>query len=372
MPEFNLKTPKNLSSIAQIASISNSTQTSDTQFFSFLLHSSNEEMTPFRTSKDEQFPRSNSGRKLTIMEEREKTPDKEAKRIIMNVLEITSPVEMDMTQPEGGILQDSSQSNDIREDVVKKVRFSDQYKTAVEVGDLMESCVRAILNMEEEEEEFHDAHDKFNAQKATTKGAKDAKSTMDTNSMEDTSTVEDAKNTNDSQAEDKKRPLVLPSENFLNSSQIRIIQDNTKNVKKENQDPEESNEDPLTVNQRDSNRVLMMVVMESNSSGLTTDLMPLISTGLKKLQEQLISANYQSPSSAAESAKVCRRSITTMKMSVSSVESYSTNSAVTNYEQPPSSSSSSSVVRSENSNNSGFLSAVAQAMKYAFRSFSGQ
>lgn len=372
LPEFNLKTPKNSPSITQITSISK-IQLSNTQFFSVLLHNSNEE-TPFRTCSEE-FPRSNSGRKLTIMEEQEKTPDNETKKIMENVLETTTAVAMDLTQP-CNTLQDSQQSNDNHEDNVKKVRFSDHYKTAAEIGSLMESCVRTVLNMDEEEE-FHDAHNKFNAQKVkvTEKGAKDAKNTEDVNSMRDTSIVEDKMNTNDNQAEDKnKKILVQPLENFLNNSQIKIIYDNSKNVKKENRDPEESNKDLSMSNQRDSNRVLMMVLMESNSGGLSTDLMPLISSGLKKLQEQLILANRQSSSNATESANVRRRSVTTMKMSVESVESYSMNNPTTimNHEQLPSSSSTSVVRNSENSNNSGFLSAVAQAMKHAFRSLSGQ
>jgi len=335
-------------------------------------------MTPFKTNKDEQFSRSNSGRKLTIMEEQNKIAYNDAEKTTANVIEISSPVDMDLTKPEGGILQDSPKSDDIREDIVKKVKFSDQHKTAAALGDLMESCVQTILNMSREEDEFHDAFDVSKAQKtkAIVEDTKNAKNTMDTNNIEDASTVKDSKNTNDNQAdrrdkaEDKRRSLIQPSENFLNNSQIKIIQDNTKNMKKENRNLEASNEDSSASNQRDSNRVLMMVVMESNSGELTTDLMPLISSGLKKFQEQLLSANCQSPSNATESAKVCRRSVTTMKMSVSS-ESYSTNSAATNHGQLASSSSS-SVQSNKNSNNGGFLSTVAQVMRHALRSFSGR
>lgn len=329
-------------------------------------------MTPFRTSKDEQFSRNNSGRKLGIMEEEKATDEAE---ITANAIKASSPASssmvMDLTTPEGGILMTLEDSPRSGEDVVKKVRFSDQYKTAVgEFGDSMESCVRTILNTSMEE--FHDAHDESNAQKATREGIKSAKNTMNTDNMKD---VEGAKSTNDSQAEREKSSLIQPSGNFLSSSQIKIIQDNTKNIKKENRDPEVSREGALSANQRDSNRVLMMVLLESNSGGLTNDLMPLISSGLKKLQEQLVSVNCQSPSSATESAKVCRRSITTMKMSVSSVESYSTDSAATMTNQGSqlaSSSSSSSVQDGENSNNGGFLSTIAQAMKHALRSLSGR
>lgn len=368
MPEFSLKT--NSPSIIQIASIS---KTSDTQFFSFLLHTSIEELTPFRTSKDEQFPRNNSGRKLTIMEEEEKTSYKETAKIIANAIEMSSPVSMDLMTPKGGILEDSPKSDDVQEDSVKKVRFPDQNKTA-EVENLMESCVRTILNMSEEDE-FHDAHDETNVKaKTTTEDIKD--NTVNTSDKKDTCIVsEAAKNTNDSPVEDKKRIVIQLSENFLNDSQIKTVSDSTKNVKEEKRDPEvrdpeASKEGTLTGNQRDSNTVLMMVLMKSNSGG--NDLMPLISSGLKKLQEQLISAKCHSP--AVESAKVCRRSITTMKMSVTSVESYSANGAgaMTNREPLASSSSPSPVRSDENSNNGGFLSAVAQVMKHALRSLSGQ
>ncbi|KYQ50386.1 hypothetical protein ALC60_10503 [Trachymyrmex zeteki] len=361
VPEFNLKTPKtDSSSIAQVASISK-TQTSDTQFFSCLLYSSNEDMTPFRICKDEQFARSNSGRRLSIMEvEQEKVANNDTKIITANVNEVLSPVDMDLMSIKGGILQNSSMSDDICEDVLKKVRFSDRYETATEFGDLMESCVRTILNMSMEEDESH------GAQKAdiAVEGTKDANNRMQTNSMEDTNT---AKVTNDNQAEDTMRFLIQPPENFLNNSQIKIIQDNTKNIK-ENQNPDVSNEVNnccSVINQQDSNnRVLMMVLMESNSGGLNTDLMPLISSGLKKLQEQLVS-NRQSPLNTAESTKICRRSITTMKMSVESVENYSADNAANGQFA-----SSSSVQNSENSNNGGFLSSVAQAMKHALKNLS--
>lgn len=365
VPNFSLKTPKtNSPSIAIL-----NTQTSETQFFSFLLHASNEE-TPFRISKDEEFSRSNSGRKLSITEEEEKIVE-ETEKTTANVIEVSSPVDMDLMKSEGG-LQDSPKSDDNREDVVKKVRFSDEHKIVAELGNVMESCVRSILNMSTEEEEFHDAHDVTNAQKAKTiEGTKDAKKTVDTSSI-----VEDTTNTSESQAEDRRRSLIQPLGNFLNDSQIRIIRDNTKNINKENRDPEVSNESSSTTNQRDSNRVLMMVLMESNSGGLTTDLMPLINSGLKKFQEQLTSANCQSPSSAVESAKVCRRSIT-MRMSISSVESYSANGAatMTNREHLASSHSLSPVRIGENNvtrSNSGFLSTIAQVMKDTLKNFPGR
>ncbi|XP_024888804.1 uncharacterized protein LOC112465473 [Temnothorax curvispinosus] len=383
VPEFTLKTPKPSSpySIAQIASISN-----DTQFFSFVLHASSEE-TPFRTCRDEDFFKtSNSFRKLCIMEEEEKTAHEEAaEKITANEIKVSSPVDMDLTSPEGGILQDSPQSDDVREDVVKKVRFSDQFKTAAGETrgiNLTDSCVRTILNTsmeEEEDDEFHDANNEINARKAktTAEDIKDAKNADDTNNVEDTRSAEGAKSTNDSEAEDKTRSSIQLSENLLSNSEIRIIQGNTKNAKKENRDPEVSDEvapTRPTSNQRDSNSVVVVVMMESNSGGLTNDLIISgLNQGLNMMKEQIASANCQAPSvSAPESANVCRRSITTMRMSVSSVESYSPNRAemMTNHGQLAPASFSSSVQSGENNNSSGFLSTFTQAMKHAFRSFS--
>ena len=379
VPDFSFKTPKtDSSSIAQVASISK-TQTSDTQFFSCLLYSSNEETTPFRICKEEQFAKSNSGSRLSVMEqfarsnsgnrlsimevEQEKITNNDTKIITANVNEVLSPVNMDLTRTEGGILQDSPMSDDVCEDIMKKVRFSDQYETAVEFGDLMESCVRTILNMSMEENESHDAQKRA----AAAEDIKDANKRMQMNSIENTNTL---KVTNDNQAEDTTRSLIQPPENFLNNSQIGIVQDNTKNIKKENQNADVNNEvnNGWSIINQDSNRVLMMVLMESNSGGLTTELMPLISSGLQKLQEQLVS-NRQSLNTA-ESTKICRRSITTMKMSVESVES------VENYSADNAGKGqfalSSPVESSENSNNGGFLSSVTQAVKHALKNLSGQ
>ncbi|KYN06841.1 hypothetical protein ALC62_02224 [Cyphomyrmex costatus] len=360
VPEFSFKTPNTNSSIAQIPSISK-TQTSETQYFSCLLYSSNEETTPFRISKNEQFVRSNSGRRLSIMEvEQEQIVNNNTEIITANVSEILSSVNMNLTQSEGGIL-DSPMSNEVCEDIVKKVRFSDRYESAPEFGDLMESCVKTILNMSMEEDKSHDAHKGDTA----TEGIK-VNNTMHTNSIKDTNTAKYVKVTNDNQDEDKKQFLIQSPKNFLNNSQIEIIRDNTNDLKEEHQNSDmssEVNNGWSIINQKDSNRVLMMVLMESNSGGLDTNLMPLISSGLKKLQEQLVS-NRQSSLNTAEPTKICRRSITTMKMSVESVENYSVDNAANGQF------SSSSIQNSENSNNGGFLSSVTQAMKHALRSLS--
>ncbi|XP_011646914.1 uncharacterized protein LOC105433339 [Pogonomyrmex barbatus] len=348
VPDFSLKTPPIIQS--DVISKSNN---QDTQFFSFLQNISNGETTPFRTAKNEQFSRTNSGRKLNIMKEQKETTDNETEKITANANKVSSS-DMNLTMPTENILQDSPKLDDIRENVMKKVRFSDHYETAVGIEDLIESYMRDILNTSTEEE--GDAHDVTNAQKAnTTKNMKDTKDTVDTKITEDTKVVKDTK-------------CSLIRKKFLNDSPIEVIQNNAKSIEKEKCNPKESNISLSTVNQGDSNTVVMVMLMQSNSKGLTSDLMPLISSGLKKMQEQL-SVNGQSSSNTIEPSStpnLCRKSITKMKMSVSSVKSYSPSSAMmTNSRQIAS-----SIQNRENTNSGGFLSIIAHAMKHALRNFS--
>ncbi|KAL0133471.1 hypothetical protein PUN28_000899 [Cardiocondyla obscurior] len=346
VPKFTLKTPQtNSPSITQVTS--SISKTNNTRYFSFLL-TSNDKITPFKTCRDEQLPRNNSGRNLIVTYEKENEIDDDA-------VQVSPPVNVNLTTFTGGILQNSPQS-DIFEDVVK-VRFSDEFKTATEAsefsGNLMEPCVQNnfYASEEEEEEEFHDARNEITQKaKTATENIKDRKNII-TKNNKDVNDIKNMKSTNDSQEKDKRRSLTEPSEYFVSPQSA--------------------------AKERDSKRLLMMVLVEtveSNSGELSNDLMPLINSGLKKLQEQLISANRQSPPSDSKSGEVCRRSITTMNMHIASIESYSPKSAaaVTNHEQfASSSSSSSSSVRSESSNNSGFLSTVTDALKQAFKSVSG-
>ncbi|XP_011253719.1 uncharacterized protein LOC105249739 isoform X1 [Camponotus floridanus] len=351
VPYFSLKTPKTNSPInAQISQ--NSGICSITEFFSFS-HISNED-TPFRTFKDEQSSKNNSGRKLNIMEEEDEIADNKAEKITAD-----ETVYMNLTEAEGGILESPAsnicEKSDRTPDVVKKVRFSDQHETVLKCDDSIKSCVKITLNASTEEEKFHDAH-----QISSTPSAKNLE---DTNDIKDTrKIVQDIENTKDNQVEIKKCSSEKPLQNSSD------LQNDTKNTEKENQNPEIKDEDSSAMCRQESSRVLITVLMESNSGDLNTDLMPLINSGLKKLQEQLASTNQ--PSSEVESTdtvNLSKKSITRMQMSVENVESYSTKDPTDRRQIVPSSSLPTRNVK----NNNGFFAAVAQAMKYALKSFSG-
>lgn len=350
MPYFSLKTPKtNSPSInAQI-----SQNSGITEFFSFS-HISNEDTTPFRTFKDEQSSKSNSGRKLNIMEEEDETADNKAEKITTD-----ETVHMDLTEAEGGILESPAsnicEESDRTPDVVKKVRFSDQHKTVSKCEDSIKSCVKIMLNASMEEEKFHDARE--------ISSMPSAKNAEDTNNIKDRmKIVQDMENTKDNQVEIKKHSFEKPLQNSLVD-----LQNDTKDTEKENQNLEIKDRDSSATCRQDSSRVLITVLMESNSGGLNTDLMPLINSGLKKLQEQLASSNRSSSGiESTDTVNLPNKSITRMEMSVESVESYSAKDPTDCRQIVPSSS-----LRNVKNNN-GFFAAVAQAMKYALKSFSGQ
>lgn len=358
VPHFSLKTPKT-NSLSINAQESQNSIYSVTEFFSFSRISIEDDTTPFRSSKDEQLSKSNSGRKLNIMEERDETANKETEKITAD-----EAVDVDLTEPEGRILELPTsnvicEESDKTPDVVKKVRFSDQRETVSEPeykGSIKSSCVKIMLNTSAEEEKFHDAREI-----SSTPNAKNSEDTNDIN--KDTMKImQDTENTKDSS-------FIKSLQNSLVDSQI--VQ-NDKNAEKENRNPEINDGDSSATCRQDTNRVLITVLMESNSGGLSTDLMPLIDSGLKKLQE-LASTSQPSLVESTDVVNLRNKSITRMEMSISSVESYSAKDATTDSRQivPSPSSLSMRNVRN-NINNNGFFAVVAQAMKYALKSFSGQ
>lgn len=353
VPYFSLKTPKTNSPSINAQLSQNSGICSVTEFFSFS-HISNEDRTPFRTFKDEQSSKSNSGRKLNIMEEGDETANNKTEKITADEM-----VDMDLTEAKGGILESPAlnvvcEESDRTPDVVKKVRFSDQHETVPECENSAKPCVKIILNTSTEEDKFHDAREILSTSSA--------KNPENTNDIKDAiKIVQDIENTKNNQIGIKKCSLEKPLQNSLFDSQ-----NDTKNSEKENQNPEINDKDSSATCRQDSSRVLITVLMESNSKGLDTDLMPLINSGLKKLQE-LASTNQSSSGVESTDTNLSNKSIT-MEMSVSSVESYSTKDATDCRQIVPSSSLSMQNVK----NNNGFFAAVAQAMKYALKSFSGQ
>lgn len=290
------------------------------------------------------------------MQEGDETADNKAEKITAD-----ETVHMNLTKAEDGILESPAsnvcEESDRTSDVVKKVRFSDQHETVSKCDDSIKSCVKITLNASMEEEKFHDAHE--------ISSTPSAKNPEDTNDIKDTmKIVQDIENTKDNQVEIKKCSFEKPLQNSL-----VYLQNDTKNTEKENQNPEIKDEDSSAMCRQESSRVLITVLMESNSGGLNTDLMPLINSGLKKLQEQLASTNQSSSEvESTDTVNLPKKSITRMQMSVENVESYSTKDPTDCRQIVPSSSLSMQNVK----NNNGFFAAVAQAMKYALKSFSGQ
>ncbi|XP_020291550.1 uncharacterized protein LOC109858556 isoform X2 [Pseudomyrmex gracilis] len=382
VPNFSLKTPKSNSlSITQSNAKSSSQHinTGDTDFFSAI-----DNITPILISKSE-F--SNSVKNLDIMEEQNEDVNKINTKIVADENRVSSTINTDLTCSNVDVvLQDSLASDVTRErlcralDVVKKVRFSDQFNSLTEMESLKESHMRDTSM----EEEFYDAHD-INIRN-TKNTEKDKEETT-----ESAKTIEDKQNTENTKNSHEQRKCSLleqPLENSSANSNIKIILNNTSNTQKddqifdnttktqkENQNPNKkiSTSDSSVTNQQSSNRMLMMVVMENNSGMLSTDLVPLISSSLQKLHEQLASTSCQSCPSVTESldsGNVRRRSILKMEMSVSTVDTYLVNKEKLTTHQEVLSSSSLPVQKCESNNNGGFLTAVAQAMKHAFKSFS--
>ncbi|KAK9303514.1 hypothetical protein QLX08_004824 [Tetragonisca angustula] len=216
--------------------------------------------------------------------------------------------DMELTDVEGEVLPNSQSletcQTEKRRDSIKKVRFSDQHETPSEPNSMA-----ATINMTENEEYF------------------------DTSEMKE----------------------------LLEGSQIKIYEDNAKNIEKENHNPNSVND----VGQRsdDSSRVLLMVVVENNSKKTTTDL---INSGLKKLEGIVTNRNLLAKSNSFPGSS----------NSVTSVDSYYSISSQNYYSSPNELSSSAnrdpntSNSSTDNNSSSGIFSMMANAMKSVMRSFS--
>lgn len=214
--------------------------------------------------------------------------------------------DMELTGVESKILPDSQgleNQRQRRSESMKRVRFSDQYENP------RESLVQNTPN-KTENEEYYEACDTLS---------------------------------------EIKEPL--------NNSQMKVYVENIKNAEKENRSPEIQ-----TIS--GSSRVVMMVVVENNSTLSTSEV---IESGLKKLGHvastvKLSASNHSSPG--------CSSSIT-------SVDSYYSATSH-NYCSPPiesnstvSGNSNSSTTSNDSSNSSGILSVVANAVTSVMKYFPG-
>lgn len=357
--------------------------------------------TPFKSKADEQLPRNDSDRKLDIKEEPSETVHNGAEEVALYDDYTTSPVDTNPTDVKDNIPQDHTPKLNVgkREesgrasDVVKKVRFSDQYDTLSEFGNQAGFCVRNTLNTTEEDNDvFHDARDASGVKSTkSTKNMQNKENTNDTNDSKNTNAMRDTKedikkedteenkNENVENIKDVRNDRVDDQERAKSSkdssdnTEINISQENRRNTEKENRAAEASSNDATIATQKGTSRVLMMVLVENNPEN--TDLMPLINSGLKKIEEQ-IGSSGTSGFSGVNSADFTKRCVTKVEMSVSNIESYSNNNSnndgevMRDHQQGVSTLPSSS--NSKTSSNSGILSTVAQAMRSALKNLSGQ
>lgn len=302
VPNFSLKTP-----VTNSASSKNSEIRSDLQENNSKCdNSSSNYVTLPSTTTHEEIP------SLPLKHEnKEEFPHNKSKNLDnmknnINPTECSNNCEledMELTNIENEILPDSQMDKyqgEKRSDSTKKVRFSDQYEDPSEPSSITEN------------EEYFEACETLSEMKESLEKHK---------------------------------------------SQIKIYEDNAKNIEKENRSP--SRADVIDNNEQasSSSRIVMMVVMENNSNVSTSDI---IDSSLKKLK--YMTTNFTTNKQNLSSCN-----------SITSIDSYysvsnSPLSESSNSSQKDSNISSNS--NSDSSNSGGILSVVTNAVKNVMRNFS--
>ncbi|CAL7936734.1 unnamed protein product [Xylocopa violacea] len=327
VPNFSLKTPqtsslsleKNLTR-SDLQSTKSKCDNSESNYMSCPSVTSDalvgHKDTPFRSLPlirgiKEELPRSNS-RSLGIMK-KEDSNNTNGCYTDNNCVE-----DMELTNVEGEMLPDSQSletcQGEKKSESLKKVRFSDEY----DVSSVITNTGRSSTGMSNvtETEEYYEACD----------------------------TLSDMKQS-------------------LEKSQIKIYEDNAKNQEKENRSPDKVNANGSQQSSA-SSRVVMMVIVENDSSLSTSDL---INSGLKKLERITSSTNlsinnYNTPGSST---------------SAISVDSYYSASSRTNFlpqnelDSPAGKGSNTSSSSNNDSNSGGILSAFASAVRTVMKNLSG-
>ncbi|KAK2576877.1 hypothetical protein KPH14_005503 [Odynerus spinipes] len=368
VPNFSLKTP-NISSATSIKSYASESKNSDSysKSSSYSTCNSNQDNTPFRSlpsrsSKDEQLSSKSpsTGLMFSVMAEQDETEYVSATR---NNIE-TPTDEMELTGIHGGILPDAPNikvqvHKERRSSSFKKVRFSDQFECDAESGRVSTGG----FNMTENEV-YYEARETLSETKDSTTESKEIRMSRSSLKIENVPMGSGNEKTNQPNANNVDENAGESKMRVEATCQSNGSRGNEKNMDKENQCPEGSSHSLVGATQQSgTSRVLMMVVVENNSTVGTSDLGSLIESGLKKLS---------SVSSIPESnvSGTSRRSITSVDsyVSISSVESYPTSGSTSSCSNLGSQTS----LNSNQSNESGgLLSTVTHAVKKALRSFSG-
>ncbi|XP_043253377.1 uncharacterized protein LOC122397941 [Colletes gigas] len=307
VPNFSFKTPMANSASLDIQTRNDFKDNSESNYISFATFATPEE-TPFRSSSSsshgnkDSLHKSNS-RKLDTMEEQEIIHSTD-RRVDNNDVQ-----DMELTGIEGEMLPDSQSlemcvQTEKRSDSLKKVRFSDEYETVPGPSTRTSNAFNATENTEE----YFEVCDTLSEMNES-----------------------------------------------LENSRIKIYEENVKNTEKENCSPQSS---------ADSTRVVMMVVIENNSTFSTSDL---IDSGLRKLDRIASEANI---STKSHSSPGCSSSITTVdsNYTVSSPDCYSIPNQGNNSAQRNSNLSSNV---SESSGSSRLFSMVASVVRTVMKNLSG-
>lgn len=298
-PNFSLKTPKTNSALKSSLKSDNSSNYMSCP--SATIH----EETPFRSlplnQENKELARDKS-KNLGIMK------NKDSSNLSGRYADNNCMEDMELTNVENEALPDSqvleTHQGEKRSDSLKKVRFSDQYEIPSEASQVV------ALNVTENEDYYETCNTLFEMKES------------------------------------------------LEKSQIKIYEDNAKNMQKEYRSPEKVNvkndQQPA-----DSSRIVMMVVMESSSKMTTSDL---IESSLKKLERIASNTNL---STNSNSSPGCSSSVT----SVGSYYTASSHNYSNESSSPGSRDSSTSSKDTDGSNSGGILSAVANAVKNVMRNF---
>lgn len=377
VPNFFLKTPNNISSTTSIKSYTYGSESKISDFegksSSYLTCYTNQDKTPFRSlpsdfGVEEQLgTKNNLGLMLSVMQEQERTEYITATKTKFSSYEIEeekdeegSTNDMELTGVHGGILPEMKNveirmHEERRSSSFKKVRFSDQYDNDDNVEGVRFSSVGSS-NITENDV-YYEARESLSRSTVTMEDHKQIRSDNGRSIDADANGLDKNRllgSNVDSESNTEKRTR----ENENNNS-------NNNNVGKENNRfyRTQTTRSNIGVTQKTGcSRVVMMVIVENNSSSGTSNIGPLIESGLKQLSSMSNIAECKITETARRES--IKSSSIEDDVNTASYEFYSDRNSL--------SSQSTDVDSSINRNNSaGLLSSMTHAVKQALRSFPG-
>ncbi|XP_046822027.1 uncharacterized protein LOC124425563 [Vespa crabro] len=357
VPNFLLKTPNISSTTSIVKSYTYGSESKSSDFegksSSYLTCYTNQDKTPFRSlpsdfGVEEQLStKNNPGLMLSVMQEQERTEYITATKTKLSNYEIEgSADDMELTGIHGGILPEMKNvevriHEERRSSSFKKVRFSDQYDKDIESG-------RGSIGSSNmtENDEYYEARESLSRSTVT---MEDVPMKMDNEKLTNIDANAFDKNRNESKVDSR--------------SNTEKISDNENNIEKENRFYRtQTTHSNIGVTQKTGcSRVVMMVIVENNSTSGTSNIGPLIESGLKQLSSMSDLAECKITDTAK---RELIKSSMENNVNTADYKFYSDSNSV--------SSQSNNVESSLNRNNSaGLLSSMTHAVKQALRSFPG-